>query len=72
MEQPQQVIVYRGQLDYLIHQAGLNFVLGFLAAVAAAYLCASIAKRLRVQPRFVPQIAIVCFLIAFFAAEHLK
>lgn len=72
MEQPQQVIVYNSQLAYLINQAGLNFVLGFLAAVAAAYVCAAIAKRLRVRPRFVPQIAIACFLLAFFAAENLK
>lgn len=72
MQQPQQVIVYHGQLDYLIHQAGLNFVLGFLAAISVAYLCNSIAKRLRVKPRFVPYLSIVCFLVAFFSAEVLK
>lgn len=72
MQQPQQVIVYHGQLDYLIHQAGLNFLLGFLAALAAAYLCDSIAKRLRIGTRFIPVIAIACFLLAFFSAEALK
>lgn len=72
MEQPQQVIVYNGQLSYLISQAGLNFVLGFLAAVAAAYVCDAIAKRLRTGTRFIPAIAIVCFLLGFFAAESLK
>lgn len=72
MQQPQHVIVYNSQIAYQVGQAGLNFVVGFLAAVVVVFIGSLIAKQLRVKPSFVPHLAVVSFLVAFFAVEHLK